>query len=299
MKLLVLIPLLFTCCLLSTPEGSFALAQEPVVQESKVTDAPAKIETEKSDADAIKNKWPTFEDAFKDGVTSYEAKKYPEARLAFSRALEFNSESLNTLVNLALAEFNLGEKGLAVALLRKAVDIDPNFSTSQAALNFILPQLDVKEIPHEIQWSETLRDSVLVPVSLNTYLGLTALFLFAAGWLGFQYIGRRKRALKEETALPGFPVVAALALVGFLSFGFLTVYKTWDHQVPRGTVVTQKIAVLSAPDAQSPALFDLYSGLEVIVHQTQGDWAQVTYPGALSGWIPKGAVFLTSGKKLW
>lgn len=289
MKLLVLITLLFTCCFVSTPSG----AQEPV---------PATITTpdvEKIETETVKNNWPTFEAAFKDGVTSYESKKYPEARLAFSRALELNPESLNTLVNLGMTEFQLGEKGLAVALLRKAVEIDPNFSTSQAALQFILPQLDVKEIPHEIQWSETLRDSVIVTVSLNTYLGLTALFLFAAGWLWFQYIGRRKKALQEESAMPTFPLVATFALIGFLCFGFLTLYKTWDHQIPRGTVTTEKVAVLSAPDEKSPSLFDLYSGLEVIIHQTEGEWAQVTYPGALSGWIPKASVMPTSGKRLW
>lgn len=283
MKLLVLISILFTCCLLSTPSGAQETVQ-PKVEET---------------TPAAKTNWTSFEAAFKDGVTSYESKDYEKARLAFSRALEFNSESLNTLVNLGMTEFHLGEKGMAVALLRKAQDLDPDFSTTQSALGFILPQLDVKEIPHEIQWSETLRGSVITTVSLNTYLGLTALFLFASGWLGFQYIGRRKRALKEETALPGFPIVASIAIVGFLSFGFLTIYKTWDHQIPRGTVTVQKIAVLSAPDAKSPSLFDLYAGLEVIVRQSEGEWAQVTYPGALSGWIPKTSLMLTSGKKLW
>ena len=127
MKLLVLIPLLFTCCFVSTPSGA-QQANTPSITTPDV---------EKVDVETVKNKWPTFEAAFKDGVASYEAKQYQEARLAFGRALELNSESLNTLVNLGMTEFQLGEKGLAVALLRKAVTLDPNFSTSRAALDVL------------------------------------------------------------------------------------------------------------------------------------------------------------------
>jgi hypothetical protein len=64
-------------------------------------------------------------------------------------------------------------------------------------------------------------------------------------------------------------------------------------------VVSEKTTVYSAPNDKSAALFDLFAGLEVVLDQSNDQWVQVTYPGALTGWIPKSSVFQTSGRGLW
>ncbi len=241
----------------------------------------------------------SFEQLFKTGVQSYQKKDYEQARESFAKSIEKDPNNLSALTNLALAEFQLGKKGYAVALLRKATNLDPDFSVPSAALKFILPQLDVKEIPHEIQLWENLRGQFLAPVPLTAYLILTALLLFTAGWTLLNYIGARKRALKEDALLPSFPSVGfilSLASIATLSLAMLKVY---DFQVPRATVIAEKISVLSAPDDKAPALFELFGGLEVIILSTNQDWVQVNYPGALSGWLPKSAVLHTSGKTPW
>lgn len=242
---------------------------------------------------------PDFEQSFQTGVAKYQEKKYDEARLSFEKALQQNPQSVQTLVNLALAQFQLGKKGEAVALLRKAHNLDPDFSTPQAALKFIVPQLDVKEIPHEIQLWETIRSRFIVPFSMTAFLALTALAFFSTGWLFTVYFGKRRKALKEDLSLPAFPTIPTVIAVIFVGVLTLTILKAWDYQVPRGTVILEKVTVLSAPIEKSPALFDLYSGLEVVLNNTEGDWVQVTYPGALTGWIPKNSVFQTSGRTLW
>lgn len=242
---------------------------------------------------------PSFEVAFQTGVNQYQSKKYDEARLSFAQALEINPQSVQTLTNLALAQFQLGDKGQAIALLRKALNLDPNFSTSRAALDFILPQLEVKEIPHEIQMWETIRTQFVVPFSLNGFLGLTALSLFSAGWLILQYSGKRRRALKENRSLPAFPMITAFIFLVFIGMSSLTVLKFIDHEIPRGTIIAAKVPVLSAPSESGTALFEVFPGLEVILGTINQDWVQVTYPGAMTGWIPKTAVLQTSGRSVW
>jgi tetratricopeptide (TPR) repeat protein len=240
-----------------------------------------------------------FEQSFQAGVAKYQDKKYDEARLSFTDALQKNPQSVQTLVNLALAQFQLGKKGEAVALLRKAQNLDPDFSTPQAALKFILPQLDVKEIPHEIQLWETVRSSFIVPFSMTAFLALNALAFFSTGWLFLVYFGKRRKALREDLPLPVFPLIPTVILAVFVSILGLTILKALDYRVPRGTIVSEKITVLSAPAEKSPSLFDLYAGLEVVLSSVEGDWVQVTYPGAMTGWIPKSSIFQTSGRNLW
>lgn len=242
---------------------------------------------------------PTFEAAFQTGVGQYQAKKYDEARLSFGQALERDPQSVQALTNLALAQFQLGKKGEAVALLRRAQNLDPDFSTPRAALNFILPQLDVKEIPHEIQLWETVRSTFVVPFSLTGFLALTAMTLFSAGWLFLQYAGKRRRALNEGRGRPPFPTIPTFIFLIFLAMSSLTVLKAVDHEIPRGTITAVKVPVLSAPAESGAALFEVYSGLEVILGTVSQDWVQVTYPGAMTGWIPKSTVLQTSGRGLW
>jgi tetratricopeptide (TPR) repeat protein len=296
-----LILILWTCCFNAT-----VFAQTPTTTVTPTIVTPTTAATPQAAATSAATPttlsspvWPNFETAFQAGVSNYQQKKYDDARLAFGRAVELQPENVNALTNLALAQFQLGNKGFAVALLRKASGLDPHFSTTQEALKFILPQLEVQEIPHEIQTWETIRTHFLVPFSLTSFLAMTALSLFAAGWLTLKYFGQRRRALEEETAMPPAPLVAVFCALVFIAMTTLTAMKLVDHQIPRGTVIADKVPVYSAPDEKSVELFDLYGGLEVILNHQEGSWVQVTYPGGLTGWIPKSSVLPTSGRKLW
>lgn len=240
--------------------------------------------------------WPRFEAAFQAGVALYREKKFDEARLAFQDALEKEPSNVQALTNLALIQFQRGEKGWALALLRRAQNIDPDFSTTTAALDFILPQLDVKEIPHEIQFWETFRSRFITPYSLNSFLFLTALSLFSAGWLYLRFFGLKKEAFHNEKPAPPFPTIPTLTALFFVASFSLSVLKLIDLRIPRATVINEKVPVYSAPSGDSVPLFDLYSGLEVVIGNSNGTWVQVTYPGASTGWVPKTSIFQTSGR---
>jgi tetratricopeptide (TPR) repeat protein len=241
----------------------------------------------------------SFEEAFQAGLASYSGKNFDEARLAFSQAIEKNPNSPEALTNLGLTEYQIGKKGAAIAYLRKAHWLDPGFSTPLSAMDFILPQLEIKEIPHEIQLWETVRENFIVPFSFTSFLVLTGICLFSTGWLFLSYIGQRRNAFRDEKALPAFPLIPSIIAVIFVGFVALSLAKFVDHQLPRGTIIADKVSVYSAPDEKSVLLFDLYPGLEVIVNNSDKDWVQVKYPGASTGWIPKASILQTSGRAAW
>ncbi|MGZ5279206.1 MAG: tetratricopeptide repeat protein, partial [Pseudobdellovibrionaceae bacterium] len=216
-RALVLILVTLSCGLQATAIAADPPPESPTTSTLPLVDTPTETpaaETQQAQT-AEPVSWPSFEKAFEAGVASYQAKKYDEARLAFTQALEKEPLNVQALTNLALVQFQLGRKAWAVALLRKAHNLNPDFSTPKASLEYILPQLDVKEIPHEIQMWETIRTNLIVPFTLTGFLTLTALCLFATGWLWLQYIGKRREAFREEKPDPAFPAIPIIIALIF------------------------------------------------------------------------------------
>lgn len=267
------------------------LASGPAWSQDGETTAPAPVENKAPAA----NSSPDFESLFKAGVEFYQTKSYDKARDAFDKAVQLQPHNASALTNLALSYYQIQQKGWAIALFRKALSLQPELTTARAGLKHTLSQLEVKEIPHQIETYETLRAQVLQPVTLLTYLILTALLLLASGWFILAYFEKRKNALESESALPNFPIIASLLSFCFVISTLLLAMKAYDLSIPRGTVVSEKVSVQSAPGEQQVVLFELYTGLEVIIQNEDKDWIQVTYPGASTGWIPKKSVFITSG----
>jgi len=237
----------------------------------------------------------SFQDLFQSGVKLYQEKKFPEAKEVFHKALEFEKNNVQALTNLGLTYFQLGEKGWAIALLRRANNLDPDFSTPMSALKFILPQLDVKEIPHEINSWETLRAKFIQPFSVFSFVLLSAILLFASGWTWIRFLSLRRRAEEEEKPFPNFPFVGLIYSASFLLLFSLMGAKFYDLSLVRGTLVAMKAPVLSLPDEKAPILFELSAGLEVIVLKKEGEWTQVQYPGGMSGWTKNDGLFITQG----
>lgn len=237
-----------------------------------------------------------FEEAFNLGIKSYQEKKYDVALQGFQRALDLHPESVSVLVNLGLTAFQLHQRGLAIAFFRRALFIEPGNSTAEAALKYSLSQLEVKEIPHQIETYERFRDDFLNIFSLNSLHLLTALLFFASGYIWLRYLGSRRRAFEEESALPKIPVAGSLlALLFVIAIGSTTL-KSYDLTVPRATVIVDKVGAQTAPGEGQNTLFDLYAGFEVILRNFSKEWVQVSYPGGLTGWVKKDSLMATSGK---
>lgn len=230
---------------------------------------------------------------FDRGVSLLQEKNASEAVAAFKEALESRPDDPTILTNLGIASFVAGQKGWAMAFLRQALSQGSNHPETRRAFQFVSSQLEVKELPHEVELWEVFREKVLLGISLTHLLATFALILLLAGLVFIRFLARRQRALKDEGPLPGFGAMhGATVLVLLISLALL--WAKWaDETQVRATVVADKVPVLTAPSAEAPPLFDLFAGLEVIVQREQNGWYQVQYPGGSVGWIARENVHIT------
>jgi hypothetical protein len=268
----------------------FVWAQSPVTTQATPTPAERPVEQ------TIPEEKLTFEEAFARGTKSYQEQKFADAIGYFHNALDLHPDNATVLTDLGLSYFQNNQKGLSIAMLRRALYIDPSQSVAEAALKFVLSQLEVKEIPHQIETYERLRSSVLNSLSLSGFHLLTALLLFSSGFIWLRFLGRRRKSFELEETPPTTPMIGLLLAAGLLlSFSF-TVLKIYDLSVPRATIIADKVSAQTAPGEGQTGLFDLYAGFEVIIRNATSDWIQISYPGGLTGWVKKDSLMATSGK---
>jgi tetratricopeptide (TPR) repeat protein len=234
----------------------------------------------------------SFNESFKQRLESYQSNAYDKALSFFELALAAQPKNTAALYNKGLACYKLGQKGLAIGLFRQVLFIDPGHEEAKAALSFALTQLNPKEIPHQLETYEIMREQILSQLSTRTFLALSALMLLVIGWLLISWLGARKRAHALEESPKGFPLyLAFLSLFGLAVFG-LSSLKVYDSFTPRGTILPEQVQGLTAPAEGATNSITLYQGFEVIIKKAHEDWLQVTYPGAQTGWVQKKAVLL-------
>lgn len=239
---------------------------------------------------------PRFENSFRQGLAAHQAKSFEEAEKHFKDALSIEPRSVAALNNLALTYFETEKWGSAIAWYRRALAFDPGFEPARVGLASSIAKLEVKEIPHRIETFETLRTYFLQYVSLPQLLGLGVLFLLLSGWRLLSWLGARRRALQgAESAPPPFSVFTG-TLIFLLALSLVAAtLKAVDLSQPRGTIVAKKIEARSAPSTEAVTLFELFEGFEVLIGALEKDWVQVTYPGGLTGWIPRDHLIPTGG----
>jgi hypothetical protein len=233
------------------------------------------------------------ENLFTNGVLSHQKGDLAGAKRSFQESLKLDPDNAITIFNLALTEYQQGNAGLALALWRKALALHPSERSSGRAIEWAKAKLERPEIPHEVQYWESLRQSLLLPVSVEVYIAFSAALLLLSGWVILGFFGKRRRAMAAEIPMPHLSKMAILSGIAFILVASLTLAKLIDLQDLRGTIVAKKVEARSTPETTGTSLFELYEGLEVIVRQARNDWVQVSFPGGLTGWIPRSSIFTT------
>lgn len=236
---------------------------------------------------------------FQEGIRLFQEKNYPEASAHFAQAAELSPNNGMILYNWAVSLLQEGRAPAAAGALRKALSTHPDFSAAKRALEYTEKYL--KPTPHmgEASLWEIYRSRWLSTLSIHHLLALTLLFLIPGGYLMLKYWGRRKRAFDNETPLPSFPSVGVGISALFVVSLVVTLTKAYSFLETRATVITETAQLRSGPSLDDTALLALSGGTEVIIHRSAGEWAQVSYPGGLSGWVEKSSLFHTSGKAPW
>jgi hypothetical protein len=237
--------------------------------------------------------------SFEKGAQAYQKQDWQEALENFGAALQSEPENPTFLYNLGLSYYQLQKIGFAIAYWRKALYFSPEFAPAKAALQFALTRHPPKEIPHEIELWESLHHKALKGLSLHTLLGMNALLLLVAGWLGLLHWGRRNAAINNDLPSPSMPFATIFSLVILTLVSGLTLLKGIDLTISRGTITQDQVTVRTGPAEGSAELFDLFGGMEVVIRQTHKQWVQITYPGSYTGWVKDTDLLHTAGKQPW
>lgn len=243
----------------------------------------------------------SLNESYRSGLSHFQNNQFDAAESEFKVSLKEEPQNPFILYNLGLTEFKLHRTGLALGLWRAALFNDPSFARARHAIQVAQDSLKVKALPHEISNWETIRENVLVSVSLNALLGLTVFFLLSGGFLILKYFGK-KRTEQKDGAQPPLPLLSIIFCVAFFVTGGLSLFKVIDNHIPRATVILEKVEARSGPNEDQTSLFELFEGLEVIVRQSVEEsghkpWVQVTYPGGMTGWVPSESIIQHSGLK--
>ncbi len=233
---------------------------------------------------------------FQNALTAYKKKNLEEAKQLFSQILK-TTPSSEVYYDLGLVEYESKNLGPAVANWRKALALDPNNQLADQSLLFIKKRIEHPELNRHTDNFEVLRERLLNHSQLE-YLVLFSCFIFlGSSWLLLSYIGERRRSREQELTVPTLPwTMPIMALLLVISIG-MSGAKIYDSSLVRATVLPSKIQVLSAPDAESTQLFELFEGLEVIVESSQGEYVQVSFPGGMTGWTLRKNLMLNDGQE--
>ena len=233
---------------------------------------------------------------FQQATEAYKSHKFDDARQLFTQFLS-QTPSSEAYYDLGLVEFDSKNLGPAVAFWRKAIELDPHNQLANDSLSLVQKRIEHPELNRQSDFYEVLRERVLNHAQIEYLFLLTAFIFAAASWLLLSYLGERKKSREQELAAPPIPWVAGLLFCILTLSTLVSGAKLYDLNIPRATVLPNKIQVLSAPDPESTQLFELFEGVEVIVESSQGDYLQVTFPGGMTGWTLKKNLLLTSGRE--
>lgn len=238
------------------------------------------------------------EGLFASGLQRFQESKFQEAKDLFEQSLQIAPNSTPILYNLGLAEYRLGKAGLAIAFWRKAQFLGGDDSSVAEALSFALSKLPKKDLPAKPDLFETLRSQFLVEFNLSASLAFMAAALGLFGLSLLRWAGQVKRSKDLDSPRPSMGWKLPLSSLFFVLALTTTALKVFERAQTRGTIVLKSAEVRATPEENSPSLFEIYEGLEVLVLERRETWLRVRYPGGRSGWLQDVALMQTAGRAL-
>lgn len=239
-------------------------------------------------------------ETYQNAIGLMQQKKFSQAMDLFAETNETHPDSVSNLYNWGLAAYQIEKHGLALGLWRRALYLSAQFQPASQAIDFAKEQLSSSVFaPASAGSIEQLKSNVLRSLSLSHILLVHFLLFTFTGWLAIRYFSQRKKAMEAESEPPSITFVhIAFAALLIVSSFFLIVALDFKFE-PRATVIVDNAALRTAPDEGANEVFSVLEGVEVIIDDVNKDWALVTYPGGMTGWIEVTKLFQNNGSSMW
>lgn len=222
----------------------------------------------------VRAEGPSFDDANR----LYEQGKYREAVAGYEQVLASGTRSSALWFNLGNAHFKAGHVGDAIAAYRQAEQLAPRDADVRANLDFARRQVTGPTV--HANWLQR----TLTTFTTNEWTLLAMIPVWA--WFALMIAGQIRSAWR--------PVLRRWIWVsgatGLLACGALVFVLSQRFNVQTLVVNSRDTVVRLGPYEGSSSAFNAVDGAEFVLHDTKGDWIQISDGDKPLGWLKTNSV---------
>jgi tetratricopeptide (TPR) repeat protein len=245
-----------------------------------------------------------YQSLLQEGVNSYQAGKFDQARENFAKLRSENAWNFTALYNLGNTAARQKKMGEAIGFYRLALQKKPLDPDTRSNLLFAMNSLGIKQFPGARGNFELFRAEILNSATTNQLLAALAVVLFFFFFNLYKFLKIRKIDSFEDKPIPTQPpFVFFIWSALFLFLAVTSVAKILDGYSERATVIAAKADLKSGPGEANATLVELSEGSEVQVQDESNSWKQVTALDGertgLTGWVKQESLMVTAGGGPW
>jgi len=216
---------------------------------------------------------------FESANKAYEAGQYDEAISGYERIVGQGIENPDVYYNLANACFRQNSLGRAILYYEKAKQLAPGDEDISANLAFARSRLTDK-IPEPAVgfFSQALQKAhEALPLNLNVWIVSLLYFGVCAVVIAAIFLGHAGRVVSIYLGI----VFSAALLI----FGLSLAVKIHDREKTQYAIVlSPSVEALNEPEGRQ-TLFSVHEGMKFQVRKTLDEWALVSLPNGMAGWV--------------
>lgn len=222
----------------------------------------------------------------------YRAGNYEDAQRIYEQLIAQGVEDSTVYYNLGNTYYRQGDLGRAILNFQRAAQLNPRDPDIRANLELAREMADVPFTSTAPGPVDALARMTSRWLTLNEMAILALGIWFLAGFLFLSTSLMEGGSARRILRFGAIVALLFLVLIG-LSLGSRIFAESTQNN---GVVVAPVVAVSSEPGEQYATDFNLTSGTEVSLVETQGNWARLAVPGdVIEGWIPLTAVETVAG----
>ena len=216
---------------------------------------------------------------FTEANERYAEQNYAEAIALYEQVIT-EEPSAEAYYNLCNAYFKAGELGKSILNYQRALRLRPRYSEARFNLRFAEARvIDDATVSHNIfigNWAKAVRNLCLQ--GTWTVLSIVFFLLFLA--MAMLYALARTVIAKKI----GFHTAWVALLITLVSVASAASLQRRDEQRAEAVIMQGVVNLKSSPDKSGTDLFVLHEGTEVYIHETIGEWVEVSV-GDNRGWM--------------
>ncbi len=226
---------------------------------------------------------PDVDELFQEAEIAYAKGDFQEAIKVYQQMIDAGAQNAEIYFNLGNAYYQLHDLGRALVNYRRAEQFIPRDEDLQLNIARVLAQrVDAPsnfvaigdQIAHwESSWLSIAEMGLVVLMLWWITCGFLSAYLLLKRW-------------REWTRWGAIISGVLFVFIGAVS----SIRVVVDHTYPLAVVVNSRVSVLTGPDTQYMAIFELHTAGEVRIMEQRNGWIRVQLPDLQEGWIKADSV---------